>query len=265
MPVFFLIKKVRVLSLEGLFFFLSFFFPLTALPVVWVTKRKGLNAVRRLKEQIRWCPQDSYGHYKAWCCWAMPFSGFSCTTLAQHLLSVVCNQMHKQGQEARGSDICGKPRDVHLYDSLQQGFNLSTYFGDWLCFYGLLRLLLGFSGDFCLFGWLFFSRHVAHTSTAQSHGSVNGTGCFFVRCISRAISTCVLCVGRTAGVDQQDNWILMSSRLMQLFHPYAACLTAQPCWLARAKLSLAEFRGLKSTCSFASSRVRVFQYTGEDF
>lgn len=169
----------------------------------------------------------------------MPFSGFSCTTLAQHLLSVVCNRMHKQGQEARGSDICGKLRDVHLNDSLQQGFNLRTYFGDWVCFYGLLRLFIaGFWWGF-LFGH-FFPRHVAHTSTAQSHGSVNGTGCFLVRSISRAISTCVLCAGRTAGVDQEETWVLMSSRLMQLFHPYTACLTAQPPWLAWAKLSLAE-------------------------
>lgn len=48
---FFLIKKVRTLRLEGFFIlvFFWFFSPLTALPAVWVTKRKRLNDVCRLK------------------------------------------------------------------------------------------------------------------------------------------------------------------------------------------------------------------------
>lgn len=53
----------------------------------------------------------------------------------------------------------------------------------------------------CLGYFCFFSQ----ASSTRQHGTEpwfsEEHGVLFVRCSSHAISTCILCVGRTAGVD----------------------------------------------------------------
>ena len=146
---------------------------MTVLPGVWVPEKKWPSAV--------WQAERSEGSPRTPMVTARLalLSAFSrvdfCTSFTNHFPSVVCNQVHHQGQGAASSEICGKLGDKNVNDSLRWGFTLGAYCGDWMYFYGLLRLLW-FFGWMCLV-WS-FARRVAHTSMAWSCASVSSMRCF---------------------------------------------------------------------------------------